>query len=120
MSVIEAQKVLLATVAKADGRIRDAEVQTAIAMAKEAPGLPRETKKSVMAQMRYLERADINSALQKLKSVPLKQRVQTVKLLWVMALCDGELHPQEEVVIFDLADRLGVDRVTVAKSQPNL
>lgn len=120
MSVIEAQKVLLASVAKADGRIHDAEVQTAIAMAKEAPGLPRETQKSVITQMRYLERADISAALDKLKKVPLKQRVQTVKLLWVMALCDGDLHPQEEVVIFDFADKLGVDRATVAKSQPNL
>lgn len=120
MSVIEAQKVLLASVAKADGRIRDAEVRTAIAMAKEAPGLPRETPKTVLAQMRYLERADIDAALQKLKTLPLKQREQTVKLLWVMALCDGELHPKEEVLIYNLADKLGVDRATVAKGQPNL
>ena len=89
MSVIEAQKVLLASVAKADGRIRDAEVQTAIAMAKEAPGLPRETRKTVLAQIKYLERADIDEAISKLLCLPMQQRVRMVRLLWVMALCDG-------------------------------
>ena len=120
MSVIEAQKVLLATVARADGKIRDAEVKTAIAMARELPDLPRETPKSVLAQIRYLERADINAALAKLVNLPVSQRERIIKLLWVMALCDGELHPKEEQVIYDLADKLGLDRATVAKGQPDL
>jgi uncharacterized tellurite resistance protein B-like protein len=120
VSVIEAQKVLLATVAKADGKIRDAEVKTAIAMSRELPGLPRETPKTVLAQMRYLVRSDIDAAIAKLVDLPKARRERIIKLLWVMALCDGELHPEEEAVIYDLADRLGIDRATVAKGQPDL
>lgn len=119
VSVIEAQKVILAHVAIADGHLRQAEVNTAIAMAKEVPWMPRETPKSIRTQMRYLEKADVDAAIERVRTLPLAERVRTVKLMWVMALCDGELHPQEEIVIYGMADQLGVDRATVISVQPD-
>ncbi|MDJ0921465.1 MAG: TerB family tellurite resistance protein [Henriciella sp.] len=120
MTEVEAQKILLAHVAYVDGRVRDAEIKTAIAMAKECGGFGRLRKSDVVTELKFLLKHRIEDAVEvMLKSRP-RVRERLVQLLWVMAICDGELHSTEEELIYQIADDLQVDRATLALQQPQL
>ncbi len=56
----------------------------------------------------------------RLARLPLPLKRKLVQLCWLLAESDGELHPAEEVAIYDLADRIRLDRKIVAQTQPEL
>ena len=44
-------------------------------------------------------------------------RTQLIGMLWDLALCDHELHQNEETLIYKVADAAGVLRKRVAEQQ---
>lgn len=62
-------------------------------------GLPKDAK---------LEPVTPNIALEKLRSLPPPERVETLRLLMEAAAADGVLHPAERVLIGAVGDELGV------------
>ena len=42
---------------------------------------------------------------------------QFMKLLWLLALCDGDLHTEEERLIYQIGDMIGIDRRTLVGTQ---
>lgn len=120
LAEIDAQKVLLAHVAYVDGSICDAEIRTAIAMAKECGGFGRLRKADILKELRFLLKHSVSDAVTTLMNSKPRVRERTVQLLWVMAICDGELHPSESNLIYQIADDMKVDRATLALQQPQL
>ena len=49
--------------------------------------------------------------------LPLAGKQQFMKLLWLLALCDGDLHTEEERLIYQIGDLIGIDRRTLVGTQ---
>lgn len=52
-----------------------------------------------------------------LRDMPPDLKQQFMKLLWLVALCDGDLHSEEERLIYQIGDMIGVDRRALAETQ---
>ena len=110
---------LLASVIPVDGRIHANEVghfsdhlkkryQFSDDMAKYALGLIKNT----------LSPEHLAQATKQLpEMLSMEDRVNLVGMLWDLALCDFELHSQEEALIYKIADQAGVPRKRVAEEQ---
>ena len=118
MSIIEAQKVLLTRVALADGPIRNAEIETAIAIANMIGGIGKVTRRDVVKQVAYLSRSDLTAAIKQVVLLSDRQRLRLVGLMWVLAACDGPINADEEAAILDMCEKIGVAReAAVAQRQ---
>ena len=45
------------------------------------------------------------------------EKKEFARLLWLVAVCDNELHPAEEKLIYRVCDLIGIDRRTQSKIQ---
>lgn len=50
-------------------------------------------------------------------ALPPVLKQQFMKLLWLLALCDGDLHTEEERLIYQIGDMIGIDRRTLVGTQ---
>lgn len=112
--------MILAAVVPADGLVRDVEMKHLLA----------HLAGRYQMQARSLERAAhlVTSRLassetaHKLASrmpdlLSIDDRSSMIGMLWDLALCDKELHAQEEELIYRIADQAGVPRKKVAELQ---
>ena len=120
MSVIQAKKQLLSSVARADGTLREIEVATVAAILNTDATAPETPTRTLSREMRFGNMQSVSKAIRQLARLPMGEREKLVQLLWVTALCDGDLHPKEEALIYSYADALGVARSVVAKQQPHI
>lgn len=116
MFLREAQETLLKRMAHVDGILRPIERKTIEAILKELGGdIPLQSEQT----SRKILSSQLIGAIAELARRPMRERERIVQLLWVVAMCDGELHPREEKMVLRVADALGVPRSTVARQQPN-
>lgn len=108
-AVHAAQLACLVHLAKADSVVKQVESHT-IAAIMAASGADADPQALQMAEMPH---HDI-SALRDL-APGVKQKF--LKMLWLLALCDGDLHAEEEQLIYQVGDMLEVDRRTLAETQ---
>lgn len=120
MSVIQAKKQLLSSIARADGVLRDVEVATVAAILNTDTATPDTSVMCLSREMRFGNMQTVSKAIRQLARLPMREREKLVQLLWVTALCDGGLHPKEEALIYTYADALGVKRSVVAAQQPDI
>lgn len=108
--------VSMGKLAKADGRVSQQEIDHAEAFMRKLGMTPEHRHKAIAWFKQGTEPDfDIGPTYQRFMSVcgqtrNLKQ-VLLVYLL-VMALADGQFHPAEEALLFDIAARVGYDRAT--------
>ncbi len=98
----EVQLSCLVHLAKADSVLKSIETRTITAIM-EATGI--DARKAVPALGQPGD-PDV-SALREL--TPLAKQ-QFMKMLWLLALCDGTLHAAEEETIYRIGDMIGVER----------
>ena len=101
---------LLAAVALADGRYLDVEDEKAQSIlansrpdnqnAKQFHCLLTEMKKQLTLPVFDQDHMDL----------PVSAKIDLVKVCWEVAMCDGELHPEEEKLIYEVIDQLKVLR----------
>lgn len=101
-------------IARADGIVRRIEVETCEAIFSEI------LNASALCDGRPLASSGAGGALSLLARLPLALKCKLVKLCWLLAESDGQLHPAEEEAIYALADRIALDRRIVAMTQPEL
>lgn len=119
---------VLSSVARCDGVLRQVEVETVAAILNATTpdsglgsGPDSVLRLPVLShEMRFGNMRSVSKSIRQLARLSLAEREKFVKLLWITALCDGELHPKEEALIYTYADALGVARAKVAAQQPNL
>ncbi|NBC19494.1 MAG: hypothetical protein GVY06_00355 [Alphaproteobacteria bacterium] len=101
----------LDAIARADGVLRRVELETGKAIFREIlnSGHDGETRRTGRRAP-----GDV------LAGLPWRMKRKLVQLCWLLAESDGTLHAAEEAAIYALADRIGLDRRTVALSQPAL
>lgn len=116
MALKDAHETLLTRMAHADGILRPIEIETISAILNRLGGLTEAPTDSARASLS----SETVGAIAELSRRPMRERERMVQLLWVVAMCDGELHPREEAMVLRVADALGVPRATVAKQQPDL
>lgn len=63
--------------------------------------------------------AQAEDALWELSRRPIEERERTIQLLWIMAICNGDLSMNQEKLIYQYADRLSVSRRALALQQPD-
>lgn len=119
MSTIIAHETLLNRLARADGVLKQVELETIRTILEElakAQGF----KDAGEGKSRSYLSTETLGAITELSARPLRDREKLIQLLWVVAMCDGELHPREEEMIYRFADALNVSRAAVARQQPDL
>lgn len=112
------QARLLAMITSADGKIRDIELKVANAM---FSVLEPDQAKSL--NERFLEELEVLSSheefdtlLNVITKAPVSERISFVKMLAMVAACDGEVHEKEETLIARAMEAL---KVNVAITQPH-
>lgn len=115
MALKEAHETLLTRLAHIDGVLRPIETETISAILNRLGKLPSDAGRTARASLS----SETVGAIAELSCRPMRERERMVQLLWVVAMCDGELHPREEAMVLRVADALGVPRATVAKQQPD-
>lgn len=115
MTLKSAYETLLDKVARADGIVRNVEVQT---ISEILTQLSDQLDGDAEATDSVLAREQVG-AIMTLAHRPLSEREKLIQLLWIVAICDGELHPSEEALILKTADAIRVPRATVARQQPD-
>lgn len=115
MSIKEAHETLFKRMAQADGVIRPVESETIAAILNSLNDDPADDAHSAR---RTLSSQTVG-AISELAGRPMRERERVIQLLWVVAMCDGELHSREEEMVLRVADALSVPRATVAKQQPD-
>jgi uncharacterized tellurite resistance protein B-like protein len=69
-----------------------------------------------LADMPPMNPADLDSLASSLADLlGMQDRAMLVRHLWELALCDGELHSDEEKLIFRISDVAGIPRKQVAE-----
>ena len=113
---LETLFISMGKLAKADGRVSQQEIDHTEAFMRKL-GMTASHRQQAIAWFKQgTDPAfDIGSTYQRFMSVCGQTRnLKYVLLVYltVMALADGELHPAEETVLFDIAGRVGYDRAT--------
>jgi DnaJ like chaperone protein len=113
---LETLFISMGKLAKADGRVSQQEIDHTEAFMRKL-GMSEAHRQQAIAWFKQgADPAfDIGSTYQRFMSVCGQTRNLTYVLLvylTVMALADGELHPAEEALLFDVAGRVGYDRAT--------
>ena len=108
--------ISMGKLAKADGRVSQQEIDHTEAFMRKLGMTAGHRQQAIAWFKRGAEpEFDIGPAYQRFMSVCGQTRnLKYVLLVYliVMALADGELHPAEEAVLFDIAGRVGYDRAT--------
>jgi len=115
-----ARFTLLAAIAKADGAICRAELRAAEAISGDELKYGKRDPSELFEQMCGASDEEANAAIALLNRRPLAERERTIQLLWIMAICNGDLCMGQEKLIYEMADRLNVSRRTLALQQPDL
>ena len=98
------QDNLLWRVAAADRVLRPVEIETVKTLCeKESPVDENELVSATMDDA--LEKADLPAV----NALNTEQKKQLTKLLWMVAVCDNELHPNEQELINKLCNAIGID-----------
>lgn len=113
----EALADLLTSIAEADTVTKLVEVETAIEIFAAVTG-GRDLDMSASRDKR--RRATPVDTFAVLAELTFHERARLVRYCWLLAECDGEIHPAEETQIYTLADAIGVPRHDVARMQPDL
>lgn len=110
---------VLGSIVPADGKIRDVEMKHLETHLKQKYNCAPETLKLALS---YANTGLANEQLQKAASqltelLSIEDRTSLIGLLWDIAICDNELHSNEETMIYKIADSAGVPRKRVAEQQ---
>jgi uncharacterized tellurite resistance protein B-like protein len=54
------------------------------------------------------------------ENLPLEQKLSLLRNCWRVAISDNELHASEEVLLYDITDRLKVSRKTFTADQQKM
>ena len=113
---LETLFISMGKLAKADGRVSQQEIDHTEAFMQKL-GMTAAHRQQAIAWFKQGAEPgfDIGTTYQRFMSVCGQTRnLKYVLLVYlvVMALADGELHPAEEAVLFDIAGRVGYDRAT--------
>ena len=120
MALLKAHETLLTRLAQADGVLRPIEVDTIGAILRRLSKVQPSAKQKISkSSARRSLSSETVGALAEMSARPLRERERIIQLLWVVALCDGELHPREEALVYQFSDALSVPRATVAQQQPD-
>lgn len=108
---------VLGSIVPADGKIRDVEMKHLEVHLKQKYNCSPETLKLALS---YANTGLANEPLQKAASqltelLSIEDRTSLIGLLWDLAVCDNELHSNEEAMIYKIADSAGVPRKRVAE-----
>lgn len=107
-AVRAAQLACFVHLAKADSMVKHVETDTIEAiMAATGPAAERVTCEPRSPSHDITPLRDLDPGLKQ----------QFMKLLWLLALCDGDLHAEEERLIYQIGDMIDVDRRTLAATQ---
>ncbi|MDE2385687.1 MAG: TerB family tellurite resistance protein [Alphaproteobacteria bacterium] len=110
---------ILAAVIPCDGKVLDVEVEHFLTHIRQRYQFQLGDQKQAMAFLAGgLSEEQLQQAARQLPELlSVEDRVALIGLLWDIALCDHELHPAEEALVYGVADRAGVVRKRVAEEQ---
>lgn len=117
--IAAARFALLSAIAKADGAICQSELRAAEAISGDFLRLSHAKSSQLFEKMCGLTEAHAEDALWELSRRPIEERERTIQLLWIMAICNGDLSMSQEKLIYQYADRLSVSRRALALQQPD-
>lgn len=117
--IAAARFALLSTIAKADGAICRSELRAAEAISGDFLRLNQQKSTQLFEKMCGTTEAQAEDALWELSRRPIEERERTIQLLWIMAICNGDLSMNQEKLIYQYADRLSVSRRALALQQPD-
>jgi uncharacterized tellurite resistance protein B-like protein len=110
---------ILGTIIPADGKVREVEILHFESMLKQKYGLASEELKRGLAVAQFGLRDEhlkqMTGYLPDLLSI--EDRTSLIGMLWDLALCDNELHSNEEKMILQVADKMGVTRKRAIEEQ---
>lgn len=115
MTVIDAKKNFLTRIVHADGVVKRVELKTVLALLGYSID---ERNAETAALMSQIERGQLKgnmTSLLTLSQLPMDRKLNFVRMMWLAALCDGDLHAREEAMIFNIATALEVSRNDVIK-----
>lgn len=118
-SIAAARFALLSAVAKADGAICQSELRAAEAISGDFLRLNQRKSSQLFEKMCGSTEAQAEEAIWELSRRPVEERERTIQLLWIMAICNGDLSMSQEKLIYQYADRLSVSRRALALQQPD-
>ncbi len=110
---------VLAALVPADGKIRDVEMAQLTSVLKTRYAMTEADISEAIAYC-YAEsnHTILSAAAQQLVNLlSIEDRISLVGHLWDLAHCDQELHPAEETLIYQLADKFQVPRKRVIEQQ---
>ncbi|MDE2445118.1 MAG: TerB family tellurite resistance protein [Alphaproteobacteria bacterium] len=110
---------VLSSVVPADGLVRAVEMQH---LEKHLTTKFQFARQSLSEALDLARRTHSQSGIEVMaKHLPellsIEDRIQLIGMLWDIALCDQELHQNEETLIYKLADAVGVMRKRVVEQQ---
>lgn len=117
--IAAARFALLSAVAKADGAICQSELRAAEAISGDYLRRSQPKSAKLFEKMCGSTDAQAEEALWELSQRSMEERERTIQLLWIMAICNGDLSISQEKLIYQYADRLCVSRRALALQQPD-
>ena len=110
---------VLGSIVPADGKIREVEMQHLETHLKQKYGCNPETLRLALSYANTgLANEQLIKAANQLKELlSIEDRTALIGLLWDIAICDNELHSNEEAMIYNIADSADVPRKRVAEQQ---
>jgi uncharacterized tellurite resistance protein B-like protein len=110
---------VLASIIPADGRIHATELEHFSTHLKQRYQFNDDALKQAIVFVRQgLAPEELKQASKQLPDMlSIEDRVNLVGMLWDLALCDHELHGNEEKLVYQIADQAGVPRKRVAEEQ---
>lgn len=117
--IAAARFALLSAIAKEDGTICQSELRAAQAISGDVLSYKHRDTAALFEKMCGSSDCETEEAIQTLNRRPVEERERTVQLLWIMAICNGDLSMGQERLIYQIADRLNVSRRALALQQPN-
>lgn len=117
--IAAARFALLSAIAKADGAICRSELRAVEAISGDHVRCAQNDPARLFEKMCESTDAQTDEAIQLLSRRPVVERERTIQLLWIIAICNGDLSMGQERLIYQIADRLSVSRRTLALQQPD-
>jgi uncharacterized tellurite resistance protein B-like protein len=110
---------ILGSIVPADGKVKPVEMELLEKHLTKKYGLTSSSLKSVLSFASTANQGDkLKDAARHLPDLlSIEDRTNLVGLLWDIALCDHELHANEDTLIYKIADQAGVPRKRVAEQQ---
>jgi uncharacterized tellurite resistance protein B-like protein len=110
---------ILASTIPADGKVLNIEIQHFLGHLRQRYQFQLGDQKQAMAFLTEdLCAEELQQAAKQLPELlSIDDRIALIGMLWDIALCDHELHPSEEALIYNVADHAGVARKKVVEEQ---